>query len=58
MTIEKGGFLSTNINSAKSAVKRKIAIITSGGDAPGMNASVRSVVRIALVSRLKYLTLG
>jgi 6-phosphofructokinase 1 len=24
---------------------KKIAIITSGGDAPGMNAAIRSVVR-------------
>ncbi|KAF9918065.1 6-phosphofructokinase, alpha subunit, partial [Modicella reniformis] len=29
--------------------KRKIAILTSGGDAPGMNASVRAVVRAAIV---------
>ncbi|KAI7820007.1 6-phosphofructokinase [Gamsiella multidivaricata] len=29
--------------------KRKIAILTSGGDAPGMNASVRGVVRAAIV---------
>ena len=27
---------------------RKIAILTSGGDAPGMNAAIRSVVRTAL----------
>ena len=27
---------------------RKIAVITSGGDAPGMNAAVRSVVRTAI----------
>ncbi|KAG0000121.1 6-phosphofructokinase, alpha subunit, partial [Entomortierella chlamydospora] len=29
--------------------KRKIAILTSGGDAPGMNAAVRAVVRAAIV---------
>jgi 6-phosphofructokinase 1 len=25
----------------------RIGILTSGGDAPGMNASIRSVVRVA-----------
>ncbi|KAF9116015.1 6-phosphofructokinase, alpha subunit [Mortierella sp. AM989] len=29
--------------------KRKLAILTSGGDAPGMNAAVRAVVRAAIV---------
>ena len=29
--------------------RRKLAILTSGGDAPGMNAAVRAVVRIALI---------
>ena len=28
---------------------RKLAILTSGGDAPGMNAALRAVVRIALI---------
>lgn len=32
------------------APKRKIAILTSGGDAPGMNAAVRAVIRTALAS--------
>ena len=27
---------------------RKIGILTSGGDAPGMNAAIRAVTRIAL----------
>ena len=27
---------------------KKIAVLTSGGDAPGMNAAIRSVVRKAL----------
>ena len=27
---------------------RKIGVLTSGGDAPGMNAAIRSVTRIAL----------
>ena len=30
------------------AEKQKIAILTSGGDAPGMNAAIRAVVRAAL----------
>ena len=28
--------------------KKTFAVLTSGGDAPGMNAAVRSVVRTAL----------
>ena len=27
---------------------KKIAVLTSGGDAPGMNAAIRAVVRTAL----------
>ena len=27
---------------------KKVAVLTSGGDAPGMNAAVRAVVRTAL----------
>mgnify|MGYP003322815758 CR=1 FL=1 len=27
---------------------KKIAVLTSGGDAPGMNAAVRAVVRCAV----------
>ncbi|KAK3831339.1 MAG: 6-phosphofructokinase [Linnemannia elongata] len=34
--------------SATTSKKRKIAILTSGGDAPGMNAAVRGVVRAAI----------
>lgn len=32
---------------------RKIAVLTSGGDAPGMNAAIRSVVRTALSKGLE-----
>lgn len=32
---------------------KKIAVMTSGGDAPGMNAAIRSVVRTALTSDLE-----
>ncbi|MCX7976091.1 MAG: 6-phosphofructokinase, partial [Bellilinea sp.] len=28
---------------------RRIAVLTSGGDAPGMNAAIRAVVRTAAV---------
>lgn len=27
---------------------KKIAVLTSGGDAPGMNAAIRSVIRMAI----------
>ena len=27
---------------------KRLAVLTSGGDAPGMNAAIRSIVRIAL----------
>ena len=32
---------------------KKIGVLTSGGDAPGMNAAVRSVVRTAIASGLE-----
>ena len=31
--------------SGKKDAKKRIAILTSGGDAPGMNAAIRAVVR-------------
>lgn len=34
---------------------KKIAVLTSGGDAPGMNAAVRAVVRIALHNGLEVM---
>ncbi len=34
---------------------RKIAILTSGGDAPGMNAAIRAVVRMALHNGLEVM---
>ncbi len=34
-------------NRKHSGPPRKIAVLTSGGDAPGMNAAIRSVVRVA-----------
>lgn len=31
----------------------KVGVLTSGGDAPGMNAAVRAVVRAAIFNKLK-----
>ena len=33
---------------------RTIGVLTSGGDAPGMNAAIRAVVRRALAKGLRY----
>ena len=33
--------------------KKRIAVLTSGGDAPGMNAAIRSVVRTAIYNNLE-----
>ncbi|MCB0365233.1 MAG: 6-phosphofructokinase [Bdellovibrionaceae bacterium] len=37
---------------------KKIAVYTSGGDAPGMNAAIRSVVRTAITSGLEIEAIG
>ena len=34
---------------------QKIGVVTAGGDAPGMNAAIRSVVRTAIFNGLKVL---
>ena len=34
---------------------KKIGILTSGGDAPGMNAAIRAVVRTALVNNIEVM---
>ena len=34
---------------------KRIGILTSGGDAPGMNACIRSVVRAAYKNNIKVL---
>lgn len=34
---------------------RKIAVLTSGGDAPGMNAAIRSVVRTAIFNKIEVM---
>ena len=38
-----------------SSAAAKIAVLTSGGDAPGMNAAVRSVVRVAAAAGIEVL---
>jgi 6-phosphofructokinase 1 len=37
-----------NLSAAKSDRKKRIGVMTSGGDSPGMNAAVRAVARMAL----------
>ena len=37
----------------KVRLHEKIAVLTSGGDAPGMNAAVRAVVRTAIYNGLE-----
>jgi 6-phosphofructokinase 1 len=32
---------------------KKIGVLTSGGDAPGMNAAIRSVVRTAIYNKVQ-----
>ena len=34
---------------------KRIAVLTSGGDAPGMNAAIRAVVRQAISEGMKFL---
>ena len=35
--------------------EKTIAVLTSGGDAPGMNAAIRAVVRAGITSGLKVM---
>ena len=37
---------------------RKIGVLTSGGDAPGMNAAIRAVVRTAISEKLEVVGIG
>ena len=34
---------------------KKIAVLTSGGDAPGMNAAIRAVVRTAVFHEMEVM---
>jgi hypothetical protein len=53
MNLSKGGDFEhySSTTALNFEPKRKIAVLTSGGDAPGMNAAVRAVVRVALHRR-------
>lgn len=50
LKIRYGGWISENSSDGGDEVmkKKRIALLTSGGDAPGMNAAIRAVVRKAL----------
>ena len=37
---------------------KTIAVMTSGGDAPGMNAAIRAVVRTAVVKEINVLAIN
>ena len=37
---------------------KKIAVLTSGGDAPGMNACIRAVVRTAIYNKMEVMGIG
>lgn len=34
---------------------RKIAVLTSGGDAPGMNGAIRAIVRVGIKEVLRFM---
>ena len=34
---------------------RRIGVLTSGGDSPGMNAAIRAVTRVALASGIEVM---
>ena len=36
-------------------MEKKLAILTSGGDAPGMNAAIRATAKIANIMALKFM---
>ncbi len=51
-----GGIFAEDISALRtenSAGLRRIGVLTSGGDAPGMNAAVRAVVRTAAFNGLE-----
>ncbi len=43
----------SNSENQENNIKKAIAVLTSGGDAPGMNASIRAVVRTAISNNIK-----
>jgi 6-phosphofructokinase 1 len=46
--IEQKGIFSSNISTQMKGKKKRIGVLTSGGDSPGMNAAVRAIVRVAI----------
>ena len=34
---------------------RKIAVLTSGGDAPGMNGAIRAIVRVGIKRGFRFM---
>jgi 6-phosphofructokinase 1 len=44
---------SENVPLSLPGKKRRIAVMTSGGDAPGMNGAVRAVVRMAIAKLVR-----
>ena len=46
----------TDMEENKNIIVRSIGILTSGGDAPGMNAVVRGVVRAGCAKGLKSMS--
>lgn len=45
----------SNEHSMKRKKLQKIGVLTSGGDAPGMNAAIRAVTRAAIANKLKVI---
>lgn len=45
--------LKINLVIERYVVMKKIAVLTSGGDSPGMNAAVRAVVRTAIYNNIE-----
>jgi len=45
----------TKPRNVEGLIMKRIGVLTSGGDAPGMNAAIRSVVRIAIVRGLEVM---
>ncbi|RGB43558.1 6-phosphofructokinase [Rhizophagus diaphanus] len=46
--IKQQDIFSNNISTEPKTKKKRIGVLTSGGDSPGMNAAVRAVVRVAI----------
>jgi len=51
--VEQDNFNTAELNISEENKIKHIGILTSGGDAPGMNAAIRAVVRTALFHKVK-----